>query len=71
MKSYKVKSLFEKISENSAKIHYSPRQISVDESMVPYKGKSSSILQYLPVKPQKWVLNSGCVVIPLDILIKL
>ena len=53
-KSYKINSLFKLISENSSRIRYLPQFVSIDESIVPYKGKKSPIRQYLPLKPNRW-----------------
>ena len=53
-KSYKIKTLLQKICKNSARIRSPPEVISIDESMIPYKGKTSRIRQYIKNKPNRW-----------------
>ena len=56
-KLYKVRPFFDIVLENF-KAHYQPQQqISIDESMIAYKGRLSFI-QYLPKKPHKWGLKA-------------
>ena len=50
---HKIRPVLDKIV-NNFKIHYTPQQnLSVDESMVGFKGRLSWI-QYMPKKPRKW-----------------
>ena len=38
--------------------HYTPgKELSIDESMIPFKGRSN-IIQYMPAKPTKWGLKA-------------
>ena len=54
---YKVRPFMDNILENY-KMHYQPQQqISVDESMITYKGRLCFI-QYMPKKPHKWGLKA-------------
>jgi hypothetical protein len=53
-KSYKIKTLLSKICANSSKIRTLPEIVSIDESMIPYKGKTSRIRQYITNKPTRW-----------------
>ena len=56
-KLYKVRPLLDLVLENF-KSYYQPHQhISIDESMISYKGRLSFI-QYLPKKPHKWGLKA-------------
>ena len=56
---FNVRPLISKLNETFAK-HYSPsRNISVDESMVRFKGRSM-LKQYLPMKPIKWGFKVWC-----------
>lgn len=51
-KLYKVRPLLNVLSENFAKFYNPSRNISVDESMIIFKGRSS-LRQYMPNKPVK------------------
>ena len=52
-KLYKVRPFLHRVLENF-KTYYQPhQQISIDESMISYKGRLSFV-QYLPKKPHKW-----------------
>lgn len=53
-KAYKIKSLLQRICKNSARVRFPPEIISIDESMIPYKGKTSRIRQYIANKPNRW-----------------
>ena len=56
-KLYKVRPFLDIVLENF-KTNYQPyQQISVDESMISYKGRLSFV-QYLPKKPHKWGLKA-------------
>lgn len=56
-KLYKVRPYLNILLENY-KSNYQPRQcISIDESMIAYKGRLS-FLQYMPKKPHKWGLKA-------------
>lgn len=61
---FKVRPLISKLNETFGE-HYSPsRNVSVDESMVRFKGRST-LKQYLPMKPIKrgfkvWCLSCSC-----------
>lgn len=51
---YKVRPVVEKIKENCLKFE-TERKFSIDEMMIPYKGrKSGSRKQYMKDKPKKW-----------------
>ena len=51
IKSCKIKTLLQRICANSRKIRDHPEKISIDESMIPYKGKTSRIRQFIANKP--------------------
>lgn len=51
-KLYKVRTFFNKISENFERCYEPQEKLAVDESMIRFKGRSS-IKQYLPKKPIK------------------
>lgn len=54
---FKVRPLFESVRQNCIKIE-NEKQQSVDEMMVPYKGKKAgSRRQYIKSKPKKWGLS--------------
>lgn len=49
---YKVRPLLESVRKNNQKAYTPTREVSVDEAMVLFKGRSS-IKQYMPMKPTK------------------
>lgn len=52
-KLFKVRPLYDHVLNNCRQIE--PEEYhSIDEQMIPYKGKSSSMRQYNPKKPKKW-----------------
>ena len=56
-KLYKVRPFLSQVLENY-KLNYKPhQQLSIDESMISYKGRLSFI-QYMPKKPHKWGLKA-------------
>ncbi len=51
---FKIRPIFEELRKNFSKIP-NEKRMSVDEMMVPYKGKKAGFRkQYLPKKPKKW-----------------
>ena len=63
-KLFKIRPLIEKLNDNFAECYEPHQQISVDESMVRFKGRSS-MKQYLPMKPIKrgfkiWCASCSC-----------
>ena len=58
-KLYKVRPLLDALISNF-KMAYTPKQnLSVDESIISYKGRLSWI-QYMPKKPTKWGMKAWC-----------
>ena len=52
---FKVRPLLKHMQKKCQAIEQLENQYSIDESMIPYKGKKASMLrQYLPNKPHKW-----------------
>jgi len=63
-KLFKVRPMVDKLNDNFAECYEPHQQISVDESMVRFKGRSS-MKQYLPMKPIKrgfkiWCASCSC-----------
>ena len=54
---YKIRPFLEPLHANFQSCYTMGREISVDESMVSYKGRLS-FLQYLPNKPNKWGMKA-------------
>jgi hypothetical protein len=54
--SYKIRNIAEKLITNWQTFYYPKREVSVDETLVPFKGRTK-ILQYIPSKPHKWGLK--------------
>ena len=62
-KLYKVRPLLEKVRANT-QAHYKPHeQVSVDEAMILFKGRST-LKQYMPMKPTKEAIKLGVFAIP-------
>ena len=53
---YKVSYIAAKLVKNWQKLYKPKREVSIDETLVPYKGRTK-ILQYIPSKPHKWGLK--------------
>jgi len=51
-KLHKVRPLIEQLNNNICVIYHPSKTLSVDESMIPFKGRSS-LKQYMPMKPVK------------------
>ena len=56
-KLYKVRPLLDMVLENFKACYQPGQHISIDESMISYKGRLSFV-QYLPKKPHKWGLKA-------------
>ena len=59
----KVRPVIERLSESFSSVYKPGRDVSIDEAMIPFKGRSS-LKQYLPKKPVKrgikvWALADG------------
>ena len=54
---YKIRPIMDCVIENFMKSYIPHREISIDESIIAYKGRLSWI-QYLPKKPHKWGLKA-------------
>ena len=56
-KLYKVRPLLEMITERFKSVYTPTHNLSVDESIISYKGRLSWI-QYMPKKPHKWGIKA-------------
>ena len=56
-KSYKVRHFITKVVENWQTSYYPDREVSVDESIIAFKGRTT-MMQYMPQKPHKWGLKA-------------
>lgn len=57
-----VRCIFESFTKQLPR-HFTPSEnITVDEQLVPFRGRCSFV-QYMPKKPSRMVLNSGCCLI--------
>ena len=50
---YKLRPLIENLNNRYVKLYNISKQVSIDESMILFKGRRSSLKQYNPMKPQK------------------
>lgn len=58
-KLHKVKPLLEVLNENVRKVYKPSSVVTVDESMIPFKGRYT-LKQYMPNKPVKWGYKVWC-----------
>ncbi|KAJ8885133.1 hypothetical protein PR048_011329 [Dryococelus australis] len=58
-KLHKVRPLVKSLNENCSKTYHQSNRLSVDESMVPFKGRSG-LKQYMPLKPVKRSYKLWC-----------
>ena len=56
-KSYKVRHFITKVVGNWQTSYYPDREVSVDESIIAFKGRTT-MMQYMPQKPHKWGLKA-------------
>ena len=59
-KLHKLHPIIDIIRDNSLKLNKPGRQLSIDEAMVGFKGRSS-LKQYMPNKPTKWGYKIWCI----------
>lgn len=59
-KLHKVRPLIEKINANAKKAYSYSEALSIDESMIPFKGRST-LKQYMPMKPIKRGYKVWCI----------
>jgi hypothetical protein len=53
---YKISQISALLLDRWQRYYYPNRQISVDETLIPFKGRTK-LLQYIPSKPHKWGLK--------------
>lgn len=58
-KLHKVKPLLDVLNENVRKVYKPSGVVTVDESMIPFKGRYT-LKQYMPKKPVKWGYKVWC-----------
>ncbi|XP_037042056.1 piggyBac transposable element-derived protein 4-like [Bradysia coprophila] len=58
-KLHKVKPLLESLNENVRKVYQPSAVVTIDESMIPFKGRYT-LKQYMPNKPIKWGYKVWC-----------
>ena len=56
---FKVRKLIDMANETFLAKYKPAKEISIDEAMVPFKGRSS-LRQYMPIKPIKWGMKVWC-----------
>ena len=54
---YKIRPFYDELIENFQKYYVPGQDISIDESIIGFKGRLSWI-QYMPKKPTKWGIKS-------------
>ena len=58
-KLFKLRPLLKIVQENMLNCYNQHREVSIDEAMVDFKGRSS-LRQYMPMKPTKWGFKVWC-----------
>lgn len=57
-KLYKIRPFLDKIVPKWTESYVASRNVSVDESMIAYKGRTPGMTQYMPAKPHKWGIKA-------------
>ncbi|XP_041355489.1 piggyBac transposable element-derived protein 4-like [Gigantopelta aegis] len=55
---FKIRPVVDKLIERFRDIYYPEKELSVDESLIAFKGRMKSMGQYMPQKPHKWGLKA-------------